>query len=237
MKILITICGRGGSKGIPGKNIRLLNGIPLIAYSIKIAEAFASKYSADIALSTDDEAIMSTAGQYGLHTSYKRPAILANDAAGKIETIRHLLNFEEESRKTHYDYVLDLAICSPLRNIEDLDSAFQTLLNDENALNLFSVNQASNNPYFSMVEEQPNKYFGLVKKGKFLSRQVAPKVYDLNGSFYFYRRKYFDLPTDTVMTDSSLIYIMPHLCYDLDHVEDFEYLQYLIVNDKLGFNL
>src|SRR5687768_1241527 len=95
MQLLITICARGGSKGIPGKNIRLLNEKPLIAYSIETAKRFASGKSATIALSTDSEAIKAVAAEAGLPTNYTRPADLANDAAGKIPVLKHLLEFEE----------------------------------------------------------------------------------------------------------------------------------------------
>ena len=91
MNILITICARGGSKGIPGKNIKLLNDIPLIAYSIKIAKQFAINKNCTIALSTDDLAIKKVASNYGLISDYKRPKKLASDKAGKVETIRDIV--------------------------------------------------------------------------------------------------------------------------------------------------
>ncbi len=235
--LLITLCGRGGSKGIPGKNIRPLNGRPLISISIDVAKRFAEKYQADIALSTDDEEIKNVAVQFGLNTNYTRPEMLATDVAGKIETIADLLFFEENNRNKKYDYILDLDITSPLRTFEDLDSAFDLIKNDSNALNLFSVNPSNRNPYFNMVEQQPNGYFGLIKKGEFVTRQSAPNVYDLNASFYFYRRVFFESGNAKTITERSLIYVMPHLCFDLDHLIDFEFMDYLMTNNKLNFQL
>jgi len=237
MDILISLCARGGSKGIPGKNIRVLNGKPLIAYSIEVALAFAKKFNADIALSTDDSSIREVAAQWGMVTSYDRPEFLATDNAGKIDTITDLLLFEEESRSKTYDFVLDLDVTSPLRNLEDLEAAFNIMWEDTAALNLFSVNRAARNPYFNMVEQQENGYYGLVKKGLFLTRQSAPDVYDLNASFYIYRRTFFDQGNKTTINDHSLIYIMPHMCFDLDHLIDFDFMEYLISNNKLGFEL
>lgn len=237
MNILITLCARGGSKGIPGKNIRLINGRPLIALSIDVAKAFAKKYSADIALSTDHDIIKEIAHQFGIETLYTRPSNLATDNAGKLETINDLLNYEERSRKKEYDYILDLDITSPLRNLQDLDAAFSIIKEDLQALNLFSVNYASRNPYFNMVEKQENGYYGLIKKGNFLTRQSAPTVYDLNASFYFYRRKFFEINKVTTINDYSLVYVMPHICFDLDHPVDFDFMEYLLENDRLGFNL
>jgi len=235
--ILITICARGGSKGIPGKNIRPLNGKPLISLSIDAANRFAERHNADIALSTDDIEIKTIAAQYGLNTSYIRPENLASDRAGKVETIAHLLINEEKNRNNRYEFILDLDITSPLRTNEDLDEAFNLIKNDKIALNLFSVNHANRNPYFNMVEQQTNGYYGLVKKGEFVTRQSAPNVYELNASFYFYRRIFFDSSNTKTITDRSLIYVMPHLCFDLDHPIDFEFMEYLIVNNKLNFEL
>ena len=237
MNILITLCARGGSKGIPGKNIRPINGRPLISISIDVAKHFAEKYQADLALSTDDIEIKNVAAQFGLQTNYSRPTNLATDTAGKIETIADLLYYEEKSRNKQYDFVLDLDITSPLRTFEDLEEAFKIIRKDENALNLFSVNHAARNPYFNMVEQQPNGYFGLIKKGEFVTRQSAPDVYDLNASFYFYRRTFFESGNTKTITEKSLIYVMPHICFDLDHLIDFEFMEYLMANNKITFQL
>ena len=238
MKILISICARGGSKGIPGKNIKQLNGIPLIAYSIFAAKRFSEKYDADIALSTDDDEIRTVAAQYGLNSTYNRPAEIATDSAGKIDVISDLLVNQELKTQQKYDYILDLDVTSPLRTLEDLESAFDLIQTDAAALNLFSVNKAARNPYFNMVEKKPDGYFGLVKSGaKVMTRQSAPEVYDLNASFYFYKRKFFDIGSKTVFTDHSLIYLMPHICFDLDHVIDFEFLDFLLSEKKLEFEI
>ena len=89
MNILITICARGGSKGIPGKNIKIINGRPLIAYSIDLTQKIKSKFNSKVALSTDDLMIRDTAKDFGLATAYFRPDYLATDSAGKIDTIRY----------------------------------------------------------------------------------------------------------------------------------------------------
>ena len=94
MKILITICAHGGSKGIPGKNIKKLNGKPLIAYSIEIANKFSKLYNSDIVLSTDSNEIKTVAADYGLITKYERPLRLSTDNTGKIETIKYILNYQ-----------------------------------------------------------------------------------------------------------------------------------------------
>jgi len=238
MKILITICARGGSKGIPGKNIKQLNNIHLIAYTIQVANIFAEHYNSDIALSTDDREIKEKAEKYGLETDYVRPDFLATDTAGKIDTIKDVLSFYENKNNIQYDYILDLDVTSPLRTIEDLLNAFDMIKSNEKAINLFSVNPASRNPYFNMVEQKENGYYNLVARfGNVMTRQAAPKVYDLNASFYFYKRTFFTKDYKTVITDNSLIYVMPHLCFDLDNHIDFEFLEFLLINNKLDFQI
>lgn len=237
MKILITLCARGGSKGIPGKNIRQIAGKPLISYTINHAKEFSNIYESDIALSTDSIEIKNIAENFELNTKYIRPQSLATDTAGKIETILHLLEYEEKTRNITYDYILDLDISSPFRSLDDLKNAFLQILSDKNALNIFSVNKANRNPYFNMVEQQTNGYYSLVKKGNFLTRQSAPKVFDMNASFYIFRRLFFDIKCNSTISDRSLIYEVPHICFDLDHQLDFDFMEFLINSNRLDFTI
>jgi len=240
MKILVTICARGGSKGIPGKNIKPLNGKPLIYHTIQVANKFKAKYeNVTITLSTDSEDIAKVAELCGLKSDYRRPAHLAGDTIGKIEAINDVLNWAENSYGCKYDYVLDMDVTSPLRNLDDLTKAFELLLDNDEAVNLFSVSSANRSPYFNMVERKENGYYAQVKQpaGVVLTRQSAPKVYDLNASFYFYKRAFFELGYNGAITDKSLIYEVPHICFDLDHPIDFEIISYLMDNNRLDFQL
>lgn len=240
MNILITLCARGGSKGIPGKNIKELAGIPLIAYSIKTAKKFASKFkNVIIELSTDSEQIKGIANQYGLNSEYTRPEKLASDEVGKIDAIKDILEYSEGINNCRFDYILDLDVTSPLRTLDDLLLAFDLIKNNDPALNLFSVSKADRSPYFNMVEKKENGYYTLVKKSKthVLTRQSAPNVFSMNASFYFYKRAFFDADLKSAITDFSLIYEMPHICFDLDEPIDFEFISYLILNNKLTFEL
>lgn len=240
MNILVTICARGGSKGIPGKNIKPINGIPLIGYTIEVANKFKDHYkSVEIALSTDSAEIIATAERCGLKSDYKRPAYLANDTVGKIDAIKDIVLFSEQKNNCRYDYILDLDVTSPLRTLHDLIDAFEIIHNDKDAVNLFSVNEAGRSPYFNMVEQKENGYYALVvnPEGNIFTRQSAPKCYDLNASFYYYKRAFFDADYRGAITDKSLIYVMPHTCFDMDHPIDFEIMAYLLSNNKLDFML
>ncbi|MBP4137783.1 acylneuraminate cytidylyltransferase family protein [Flavobacterium geliluteum] len=240
MNILITLCARGGSKGIPGKNIKLIAGKPLIAYSIDLANRLKEKWNVKVALSTDDSEIKSVVAAYDVFTEYVRPKYLATDVAGKIDTIKDLLLYEESLVDYKYDFILDLDVTSPLRTAEDVIKALELIIANSEVKNLFSVNQAARNPYFNMVEENSNGFYSLVKTnpdGSAMTRQSAPKVYDLNASFYWYRRSFFDSGDKTAITDKSLIYVMSHICFDLDHPVDFLFMEYLLQNNKLDFEL
>lgn len=237
MSLLITICARGGSKGVPGKNIRPVNGLPLIAYSIRHALTYAEKTGADIALSTDDDSIRKVAAAHGLQSDYVRPAELATDQSGKIPVVRDLLLHEEQKNGKTYDYILDLDVTSPLRTIEDLDSAFAQIEKNPDALNLFSVGLPAHNPYFDMVEPGNDGFVHLVKASdsQMLSRQQGPQVFELNASFYFYRRSFFQ-PESPILIQKALCYVMPHMCFEIDSLIDMEFLEYLISQGKLDFD-
>ncbi|SNR14896.1 acylneuraminate cytidylyltransferase family protein [Tenacibaculum jejuense] len=242
MDVLITVCARGGSKGVPGKNIKELAGKPLINYTIDVAKKLIKRRSEDIidiVLSTDSEEIRkvvrNTEGE-GVFLDYKRPQELATDESGKLDVIIDVKKYMEENRNKKYDYILDLDVSSPLRTIEDVEYAFQELISDKEAYNIFSVNTAHKNPYFNMVEKY-GKYYNLCKKGNFLTRQSATEVYEMNASFYIYRDSFFNEGNNSAITEKSLIYKMDHMCFDIDSPIDFEFMEYLITNNKLSINI
>jgi CMP-N,N'-diacetyllegionaminic acid synthase len=240
VNILITICARGGSKGIPGKNIKLIAGKPLIAFTIELTNKLKIKWNAKVALSTDDKEIKTVASEYGLFSDYIRPDYLSTDEAGKIDTIKDVLFYEESLVDYKFDFVLDLDVTSPLRTINDVEQALELLIANSHAKNLFSVNLAARNPYFNMVEENSSGFYSLIKTnsdGSVMTRQSAPKVYDLNASFYWYRRSFFDWREKSAITDKSLIYEMKHFCFDLDHTVDFLFMDFLLQNNQLDLEL
>ena len=237
-KILITICARGGSIGIPKKNIKEINKLPLIAYSIQTAKAYSKKYKVKIAISSDDTEILSVAKHHGLNTQYHRPHELSGPAVGKIEVLRDLLLHEESTCGVKYDYLIDLDVTSPLRSLSDIEKAFEKLKNSE-AYNIFSVSKASRNPYFNMVEKKKGQeYVEIIKStDEFLTRQNAPDVFDMNASFYIYKRSFFDEQFTSSITPKSLAYVMNHICFDIDEPIDLLMMDFLISNGHLDFEL
>lgn len=231
MNVLITICARGGSKGLPNKNILEINGLPLIAYSIRSAQQFAARHNSHIVLSTESESIRDIASYHGLSCPYRRPLSLAGDRVGKVAVIRDAYEWAQESYQTTFDFVLDLDVTSPLRTQEDLDQAFEKMKRLKKAEVLYSVSPARRNPYFNMVEEGEEELVTLAKRPStpFLSRQVAPKVYDINGSFYIYRKSFFEKGYESVTLDNrSTVFVMSHLCFDIDEELDYLFMKFLI---------
>jgi CMP-N-acetylneuraminic acid synthetase len=129
---------------------------------------------------------------------------------------------------------LDLDVTSPLRTLQDLSEALDKLVSNPKAVNIFSVNPASRNPYFNMVEETVDGFVKVVKDSKgYKTRQEAPAVYDMNASFYFFRRAFFKDGYEISTTPRSLAYVMNHICFDLDHAHDFIIMETLLKNNIL----
>ncbi len=226
--VVLTICARGGSKGVPGKNIKPLLGKPIIGYTIEQAKAL--DWVDRIVVSTDSEDIKKVAEDFGLEVSFLRPAELATDNAGKLPAIIHALETTEKRWGGSYDIVLDLDPTSPLRNIDDIKRVVEILTGEPNIKSVFSVCEAYKNPYFNMVEEDENGYVQLSKKpAKSISRrQDAPKVYEMNASIYAMWKK--DLLLEkTFFTDRTKIYVMPReRSCDIDSPLDFKFVEFLM---------
>ncbi|WP_296381614.1 acylneuraminate cytidylyltransferase family protein [Winogradskyella sp.] len=179
MNFLVVITARGGSKGIPKKNIKLLNGKPLIQYSIDIAKAIADKK--DICFTTDSEEIITVAENLGLDIPFKRPDNLATDTANSRDVILHALeNYEELNNKT-YDAVVLLQPTSPFRTLKQVNDCMS--LYDNSMDMVVSAKLASANPYYNLYEED-NGFLKPSKEGNYTRRQDCPEVWEFNGAIY-----------------------------------------------------
>lgn len=180
MKILVIIPARGGSKGIPHKNIKPLNGKPLIHYTIDEAREIVG--DDDICVSTDDPEIIKCVEDYGLKVPFVRPEELATDTAGTYEVLLHALSFYEKQGR-HYDAVLLLQNTSPFRRAGQIKEAL-ALFND-NVDMVVSVKECAANPYYCVFEEDNMGFLHVCKgDGNIFRRQDAPKVYEYNGAIY-----------------------------------------------------
>jgi len=180
MNVLVVIPARGGSKGIPYKNIKELNGKPLICYSIDVARQFTT--DENICVTTDDDKIIKVVEDYGLKVPFKRPNHLATDTCGSNEVIQHAYKFFADKGK-NYDAVLLLQPTSPFRKGEFLKEA--VALYDNSVDMVTSVKPAACNPYYDGFEDDENGFLTPSKgDGTIQRRQDAPQVWQQNGSIY-----------------------------------------------------
>lgn len=237
MNILAVVAARGGSKGVPGKNIRELCGKPLIAYSIEQARRWGK--ARRVVVSTDSPEIAAAAKAHGAEVPFTRPAELATDGAGKLPVLQHALRACEESFGERYDYLLDLDATSPLRRLSDIDRAFQTAL-DKKADVVFSVVPAHKNPYFNMVELAPDGTARLCKRPErpVLCRQDAPAVYDMNASIYVYKAEVLRAQgTPTLFGPRTYLSVMAGLPFlDVDSELDFKIAEFLVKEGAWRFD-
>ena len=218
MKILVVIPARGGSKGIPHKNIKLLDGKPLINYTIDIARAIVA--DEDICVSTDDEEIIQVVEEYGLKVPFKRPDELATDTAGTYEVLLHALKYYEQKGR-HYDVVLLLQNTSPFRKAEQVKEALKLYTLEVDMV--VSVKECPANPYYCVFEEDNNGFLHVCKgDGNIFRRQDAPKVYEYNGAIYI-------MNVETLKTthmhkmQKRVKYVMDELSsFDLDTMWDWQ---------------
>ena len=230
MKIVATICARGGSKGIPGKNIRPLCGKPLIVHTIEVAKK--CKLINRVIVSTDAPEIAEIAKANGAEVPFLRPRELALDTSPKIPVIKHAIEYLQSQEGYYADIVVDLDPTSPLRTEKYIESCIG-MVSDGGADNVFSVTKARRNPYFNMVEIIDGRV-RLVKPlpQPVVRRQDAPEVYDMNASIYVWKR-------ETLMNNNSLflertkIHIMPEWTIDIDSETDFELVEFLLKNRKV----
>lgn len=182
MTPLYIIPARGGSKGIPRKNIKLLGGRPLIAYSIDAARG-AGAPSSHILLSTDDEEIAATGRTLGLTVDYMRPAALATDTAGSREVVLDAMDYADRQGLS-YNCVVLLQPTSPFRNSDDILRALSLYSSDIDMV--VSVTEAASNPYYNCFETDPDTGFLHISKGDglYTRRQDAPPAWEYNGSIY-----------------------------------------------------
>lgn len=214
-----TLCARGGSKGLPGKNVRDFAGQPLIVHSIR--QALACPGLAGVFVSTDDPGIAEVARQAGACVPLLRPAELASDSAPKLPAIEHLVA-HLEARGWQIARVLDLQPTSPLREPGDLAAMLAT---PTEAGLLVSVKPAADNPYFNLIEPDGRGGWGLSKPHPAARRQDLPPVWALNGSMYLWQRAALARAAQHGLWSVAVApFPMPAWkSVDIDDLDDFEH--------------
>jgi len=224
---LCTICARGGSKGVPGKNLRMVLGKPLIAYTIE--QARDSGLFASIAVSSDSEDILAAAREHGADILVRRPGELATDHAAKVPAIRHCLETAERELDRRFRVFVDLDVTSPLRLPEDIVGAVQ-LLTDRGVSSVVTGAESRRSPYFNLVERDAHGVVHLSKPlpRDLVRRQDAPVCYDMNASIYVWDRDRFCANPAVFYDDTLLFEMPPERSIDVDSELDFEIVQMLL---------
>lgn len=226
MNILVIIPARGGSKGIPGKNIKPLGGKPLICYTIDVARAIVD--DAHICVSTDDDQIIRIVEQYGLSVPFIRPAELATDTAGSYGVLLHALNFYE-SKGEHFDAVILLQVTSPFRTANHVHEALNLYNKDLDMV--VSVKETDSNPYFLCFEEDAEGMLHISKgDGHYTRRQNCPPVYEYNGAIYIINPKSLKSMPLSKFTKCRKYVMDKEHSVDLDNMMDWMIAEYLIIN-------
>lgn len=227
MRLICTIGARGGSKGVPGKNLRLLHGLPLLAHTIRQAKA-CDLFDA-VAFSSDSTEILDTAKTYGADILIERPPEMATDLAAKPPAIRHCFLEAEKRLGRQYEAFVDLDVTSPLRLPEDILGAV-ALFENSGASNVITGAPARHSPYFTLVEATDS---GAVRLSKTLPqavvrRQDSPKCWDMNGSIYVWRREPFVSDPRVLYPDTRLYEMPADRSVDIDSELDFRFVEFLM---------
>lgn len=231
MRRLAVICARGGSKGVPNKNIRTLGDIPLIAHTIN--QAAESGIFSAIAVSSDSQAILNVARDYGVQHLILRPSDLASDTAPKIPAIRHCCVSVEKICGL-FDYVADLDCTVPYRLTSDITGAFE-LIEDRRVSSLITGTAARKIPYFNMVELTSDGFVRISKSVQppLIRRQDAPKCFDMNASIHIWQRSTLFSSDDRLHQDTILFEMPFERSIDIDTELEFELNEFLMRRDGL----
>jgi N-acylneuraminate cytidylyltransferase len=228
MEILAIIPARGGSKGIPGKNIKPLNGRPLIAWTIDAAKG--SKHITRTIVSTDDEGIAAIAREHGAEVPFIRPTEISGDLSTDVEFLTHALDHLQETEGYVPDVVLRLPPTSPLRTAAHIDEGIEVLLNDESLDAVRPIVEAPKHPYKfwkiaqdgTTLEPFLPKAFTGFDEPQNLPRQLFPKVHMHTGAMDIMRTKTVRELKSTSGKRLGFFFMSPEDSVNIDSPMDFE---------------
>jgi CMP-N,N'-diacetyllegionaminic acid synthase len=233
VKLFCTICARGGSKGVIGKNARELLGRPLLAWTID--QAHQTGLFETVAFSSDSDELLQAALKAGANIAVKRPDAMATDTAPKLPAIRHCLEQAIARTGSTPDVFVDLDVTSPLRLPSDITGAV-ALLDQSGARNVITGAPARRSPYFNLVEARADGTVGLSKPvdPPITRRQDAPRCFDMNASIYAWRVAPF-LENPSVFYPDTQLFEMPEdRSVDIDSDLDFTLVE-LLFRKRLAF--
>jgi CMP-N-acetylneuraminic acid synthetase len=222
---IATICARGGSKGIPGKNLVELEGESLVARAVR--QARESGIFTVVAVTSEDPDILRAARQAGPDLTIERPYELASDVAGKLDAIRHAVERAESCRNRYFNTVVDLDVTTPLRQPEDIVAVVKHLEQSPSTI-VLTATEARRSPYFNLVklgkDGAPSLPCG---EGAVIRRQDSEPVYDLTGAVYAWERD--ALNHHNMFTPSTRLHLLPKdRAWDIDEPWDLQVVRCLL---------
>lgn len=214
------IFARGGSKGVPRKNVRILNGKPLIGYAIDCARACPSL--GDVIVSTDDTEIAETARGFGAEVPFLRPPELAHDKASEWGAWQHAVE-EMDKLGRPFDVLVSLPTTSPFRAVEDVESCLELLRTDPSIDAAITVRKAERSPYFNMVQMSADGSAQIVCNGNgvFQRRQDAPQAFDITTVAYAVRKSLIMQSTGLFEGRVGAVEVPVERSLDIDTPHDF----------------
>ena len=227
------IFARGGSKGVPRKNIRYLGDLPLIAYSIRSARQ--SPSISHVVVSTDDEEIASVARQYGAEVPFIRPKELASDQSSELDAWKHAIKACQQMSQEKIDVFVSLPPTSPLRSVEDIEACIHEYLSTAADM-VVTVKEASRSPYFNMLKNDEKGFSTLVNLAddgaRYIRRQDVPIVYDMTTVAYVSSPD-FILNADSIFSGKVRSILIPdERAVDIDTMFDFTFAEFLLANES-----
>lgn len=228
MRILYLIPARKGSKGLPGKNTKLLGDKPLIEYSIDFALNNVKKDDA-LCISTNDETVIAIAESKGITIPFIRPEELANDSASSHDVIIHAINQYEKLNQT-FDAVILLQPTSPFRIQDDFTNLIKEYSVDTDMV--VSVKLAKENPYFTLFEENSEGFLNKSKIGNYERRQDCPEVYAFNGSMYLINIASIKKARISELKNIKKIIMPEERSVDIDTLADWTLAEFYLKNEN-----
>jgi CMP-N,N'-diacetyllegionaminic acid synthase len=228
MKILGLTLARGGSKSVPRKNIRPINGIPLIAYTI--GEALRSRFLTRFIVSTDDAEIQEVAIRYGAEAPFLRPAEFSTDAASSVSAMQHAVAWAEKQEGVRYDYVIEMMCTNPMKTVEDIDACIEKLVNS-GADSVIAVHRLEDHHPIRIkkIVDDHIVDFCLPETPETRRQDLKPNAYIRSGSIYALKRDHLMVDGRRYGSVESRPYILPEeRAVNVDTELDFLIAEHLL---------
>ena len=230
MKILGISLARGGSKSVPKKNIKKLNGIPLIEYTIK--EALKSKYIDRYIISTDDLEIKKVSESCGAEVPFLRPSEFSQDTSSSVSALKHAVEWIENNEGIKYDYIIELMVTNPLKDVNDIDSCIEKLIKT-NADSVIAVNRLEDHhpARIKKIVEDRIVDFCISEKNESRRQDLKPEAYIRSGCIYAIKRDQLMIENRRYGSKESRPYILnENKAINIDTIYDFMIAEQIIKN-------